>query len=118
MRTIVKRLGCLLGLGVWLVVMLAMCVLTGLIVRHELSWERGWDDADRLYLIQERYATGIGYSSQRPLAEREAGVTCVRSTERLLLWNPAWGAEEYVSCSCSREGAGGSRTPVAGDCGP
>jgi hypothetical protein len=112
-----RRLGCLLGSTAWLVVMLALCLLTGLIVRGELSWARGPSDGDRLYLIQQRDTTGIGYSASRPAAAPGPGLSCVRTAERLLLWRPATRFEQYSSCSCSVAGAGGSQAP-AGDCPP
>ncbi len=117
MRRLLRRVGCLLGMVAWLLLLLVPCLMIGLMIRGEIVWERGPRDSDRLYLIQAAPEAGVGLSSVRPAAAAAADAVCARTTERLWLWKPQGQYGETTTCSCSRAGPGGGEVPL-GECPP
>jgi len=76
---------CALGCGLWLLVMVLPLVGFFLAVNGELAWRRGPGnlEVDRLFLINEPNASGLGYEAAR----LTSGETfCLRTNVLYFLW--------------------------------
>jgi hypothetical protein len=105
-RRPVSRGCCLSGVLGLLVLAIAPCVMFVFVAAGELTWKRGEFVEDRLWLVQEAEAAGIGYSSARIISRESNGPVCVRTTVTFLLWQ---GKSENLSyCECYAPGASGA----------
>lgn len=107
-----RRLGYLAAFFAWLGVMCLPLSVFVLAVRGEMDWKRGEFVEDRLWLIQEIEAHGLGYSSARVISNQEPvdGPVCVRTRVRFFMWKGTAGAADYCECY-----AAGTHAP-AGKC--
>lgn len=114
-RRPVSRGCCLSGLLGLIVLAIAPCLLMALVSGNELAWKRGEFVEDRLWLVQEADAAGIGYSSTRIHSRVADGPLCVRTTVVFVLWQ---GASENLSfCECYAPNASGGYD-YTGGCSP
>jgi hypothetical protein len=109
------RLGCVLGVLVWLVLLLVPCMFITLAARGEITFDTGAlpDQRFRMWLIMEARQRGIGieWPSVHAVDEQE----CLQVDVRFLLWTGA--AQEPVSyCQCyTRQGENWIATESIGD---
>jgi hypothetical protein len=81
---------CALGCGLWLLVMLLPLAGLFLAVNGELAWRRGPEnlEVDRLFLINEPNANGLGYEAARLTG---ADGLCLQTSVSYFLWRNAEG---------------------------
>lgn len=75
-----------------------LCALFYLSQTPDISWER--DDHvtyDRIWMYRERRPLGIGYQSQRIVAEYSQTEVCVQTNLRFFLWGQSKEAEAAES---------------------
>ena len=95
-----RRIGCLLGLLVWLVVMLIPLLFIALAVRQEIVITQG--DAPgqvlRIWLINEARHRGLGISTASVYADAPEEGVCVQTDVRFLLWMGESDPTSYCEC--------------------
>ncbi len=114
-RRPVSRGCCLSGVLGLVVLAIAPCLLVVFINTGELAWKRGDFVEDRVWLVQEPDAAGIGYSSARIISREANGPLCVRTNVSFVLWQGA--SENLNYCECYAPNAGGSYD-YTGSCSP
>ena len=94
------RRGCLVGTLIWLAVMVLPLAALLLALRGEVTWRRGEFTEDRVWVVKESNAGGLGWSSARVLSDERPvdGPVCVRTQVRFLLWRGA--SESLAFCEC------------------
>ena len=102
---------CALGCGLWLALMALPALVFWLAVQREISWTRGPAglEQDKLFLVDEPQAAGLGYAAARVLsAETPAGdQVCVRTRVVYWLWRNAEGGDPAAAyCQCYTRAAG------------
>lgn len=112
---------CALGCGLWLAVMAVPILACLLATQNELAWSRGPGGLvqDRVFVINEPGAAGLGYLAARVVSDAtaEAGVLCLRTTVVYLLWRNAEGGDQNVAyCQCYTRGADGVFALAADSC--
>lgn len=87
---------CALGCGLWLVVMMLPLLAFFLAVNGELAWRRGPEnlEVDRLFLINELGASGLGYEAAR-LTGGDA--PCLQTSVSYFLWRNAEGGNQNAA---------------------
>lgn len=113
------RRSCALGCLIWLAVMAVPAVIFYLAVQGELDWRRGPGslEEDRLFVINEPAASGLGYLASRLTDDAADGVVCVRTTVTYFLWRNDEGSEQNVSyCTCYARNAAGTFEPSGQAC--
>lgn len=109
----ISRLGCLLAVIGWLVIMTLPLFALVLAVKGELTWRRGEFVEDRLWLVNnpaepgQDETRGIGYSSARIISNQTAGdgPLCVRTQVHFWLWKGQ--SENLEFCDCYTPASGG-----------
>lgn len=99
------RLGCALGLLVWLVLILSPCLVFTLATQGEITVTVGGapGQSARLWLVMEANERGLGLSLPTAQTSAEGDAVCVQTDVRYLLWQ---GQAESVSyCECYRRAA-------------
>jgi len=109
----VSRTSCLIAVGVWLFLMIVPCLAIALAMRGELAWKRGDFVEDRVWIVNEPEAAGLGYSAARVAGSEAAGSLCVRTQVYFLLWKGASETTEY--CECYTQSTSGGYE-LAGGC--
>ena len=100
MRARLRRALYALGFLLWLIVMCLPLFAFVLAVRGEVNWQRGEYAGDRVWLIQEKDSTGVGWASTGIVSDRRAvdGPVCTRTTVRFLMWKGTAEGVEYCEC--------------------
>jgi hypothetical protein len=111
----VSGVSCLMAAAVWLFFAIAPCLAIALAMRGELVWSRGEFVEDRVWVVNEPEAAGLGYSAARLVRSQAAGAPCVRTHVYFLLWKGASETTEY--CECYTQAADGSYE-LTGGCSP
>jgi hypothetical protein len=108
--------GCCLAGALGLVALaIGPCLALWLVAGQELNWTRSEVSADRVWLVQEADAAGIGYSATRPLPAGPEGSIYARTTVTFLLWHGH--SESTTYCECYTVAAdGGYEFTGSGDC--
>lgn len=114
-RRPVSRGCCLSGVLGLVLLAIAPCLLFVFVSTGELRWQRGDFVEDRLWLVQESDAAGLGYSSARLLPRTPNGPICVRTRVIFLLWQGA--SENLTYCECYAPSANG-QYEYTGSCTP
>jgi hypothetical protein len=112
---------CALGCGLWLVVMALPVLALWLATQRELSWSRGPGGLvqDRVFLVDEPDAAGLGYLTARVARDDTAtgGPVCVRTQVAYLLWrNLAAEDPSAVFCQCYTQAGNGTLELAATTC--
>ena len=96
----ISRAGCVLIAAAWLAVTAVSCLALTLAMRGELAWRRGEFVEDRLWLVNEAEARGLGYSAARVISDQSAtdGPVCVRTRVRFWLWTGTGEPVEFCEC--------------------
>jgi len=107
---------CALGCGLWLIIMLIPAVAFTFAAQGELKWTRGPNDLveDRLFLVNEARASGLGYFSSRVTRDESGagGPVCVQTSVAYWLWRNEEGSDQNTRyCQCYI-----SNGSVLGDC--
>jgi hypothetical protein len=109
------RTGCLIASMTGLVLIVLCLASAQLLARGEIVWEQGELRQNRVWLLREVEAQGLGYSHMRIVSGSErAGQACVRTTVEFLLWSGGQGEAGSMYCECFRLETGGWR--AAGEC--
>jgi hypothetical protein len=116
------RRSCLVGLGIWLLVITIPFAIVLFAIRGEVSWHRGPIVEDRLWLISlngapgEESAGGLAYSATRLVASPAAadGRVCAQTHVYFWLWRGHSEPADYCECYQPRAGAAGTYDPVGG----
>ena len=98
-----RRVGCTIGVILWVLVLLIPCIFITLAVRYEITVDTGSapEQRLRLWLIMEAEQRGVGFSNTS--VQESEGQTCVQTDVQFFLWQ---GAAEPVSfCNCYERGA-------------
>ncbi|MBZ0291864.1 MAG: hypothetical protein K8L99_04780 [Anaerolineae bacterium] len=101
-RSLVRRLGCGLGLVLWALLLLSPCILITLAVRGEISIDTGSapEQRFRMWLIMEANERGVGLSNG--WVASAADPLCIQTDVKFYLWE---GEAEPVSfCKCYDDG--------------
>jgi hypothetical protein len=112
---------CALGCLIWLAVMAVPALIFYLALQGELDWRRGPGnlEEDRLFVINEPGASGLGYLASRLADDAASDAVCVRTTVTYLLWRNDEGGEQNVSyCACYARNAAGDYEPNGQACLP
>ena len=107
-RRPVSRGCCLSGVLGLVVLAIVPCLLFVFISTGELHWKRGEFVEDRLWLVQEAEAAGLGYSSARIISRESNGLVCVRTNVIFVLWQGT--SENLNYCECYAPDASGQYT--------
>ncbi len=102
-RSPLRRIGCAIGVVLWLLVLLTPCIFITLAVRYEITLDTGSapEQRLRLWLIMEADQRGIGFSNAS--VRESEGQTCVQTDVQFYMWQ---GQAEPVSfCNCYERGA-------------
>lgn len=96
---------CALGCGLWLALMAVPALVLWLGVQREIVWARGPGglEQDRLFLVSEDQAAGLGYLAARVVRDEGSagGPVCVRTSVAYWLWrNDAGGQANALYCQC------------------
>ncbi len=113
------RRSCVLGCLLWLAVMAVPALIFYLAVQGEVAWRRGPGnlEEDRLFVINEPAASGVGYSTSRLAAAAANGAVCVQTAVTYWLWRNEEGGEPDVSyCVCYSRNATGTYEPNGQGC--
>jgi hypothetical protein len=109
---------CAVGCGLWLLIMsLPLCAFI-LATQGEVAWRRGPGnlEVDRVFLVNEPNASGLGYEAARTTGE--AGAVCLRTSLRYFLWRNDEGVDQNTDyCQCYTPDASGA-LQVSGACSP
>jgi hypothetical protein len=114
-RRPVSRGCCLAGVLGLVILAIAPCLVFSLVSTGELDWKRGEFVEDRLWLVQEPDAAGLGYSSARIISRQADGPICVRTNVIFVLWQGA--SENLDYCECYAPNASG-HYDYTGSCSP
>lgn len=102
-RSPLRRVGCAIGVILWVLVLLIPCIFITLAVRYEITVDTGSapEQRLRLWLIMEAEQRGVGFSSTS--VQESEGQTCVQTDVQFFLWQ---GQAEPVSfCNCYERSA-------------
>ena len=94
------RLGCALGLLVWIVLILSPCLLFTLATQGELTLALGSAPGQtaRLWLVMEADERGIGLSTPSVQASGDGHALCVQTDVRYFLWQGRVEPSSYCEC--------------------
>jgi hypothetical protein len=95
-----RRLGCVAGLLLWLVVMLIPCFFIALAVQQEIVITQGSapNQVLRFWLINEADHRGVGMSSASLHSGSQDNGICVQTDVRFLLWTGQSEPTSYCEC--------------------
>jgi len=106
MRRALRRIGCVLGMLVWLAVLLLPCLGFVLAVQGEITWERSRFSQDRLWLIRESDQRGVALSDTRPVGRTDADEVCTRTYVTIWLWSQG-SIDRIGYCQCEQRTVNG-----------
>ena len=98
---ITRRLGCLAGVLVWLVVMILPIFIFVLVTNGQIEWGEDPQDQMRLFLLQDVDQEGVGFQWTRPHPSESS---CLETTVAYLMFSGE--AENGRSCTCLADTAG------------
>ena len=112
-----SRRGCLAGLLLWACLMTVPLAAVILAVRGEVAWQRGEFVEDRVWIVKEAEAGGLGWSSARVTTDQRPldGPVCVRTRVRFLLWKGTSESLTFCECFVLSRATGGLE--ASGSCG-
>ena len=98
-RSPIRRLGCIIALVIWFLILLAPCFLIVLAVQQEISISTGSAPGQqtRLWLISEAEQRGLAISTASTHQATATGV-CVETDVRFLLWTGQSDPLSYCDC--------------------
>ncbi|MBI4769290.1 MAG: hypothetical protein HY784_02475 [Chloroflexi bacterium] len=103
----ISRGSCVLAALALLLIFGLTTLALALAARGEVLWQRG-SASDRLFLINEQEAQGLGLESVRPY-RGPGGAACTRTSDRFFLWRGS--GENATYCECQTAGG-----PQIGSC--
>lgn len=97
-RTLLGRIGCVLGLLIWAVLIFMPCIIGILVTQGEINIGLGSAPGQnlRIWLIMEPDERGIGISS--PSVQQNGNQICVQTDVRYLLWMGSEEPSTYCDC--------------------
>ena len=97
-RSPLRRPGCVAGLILWFLALLAPCFLIMLAVRGEITITTGSapDQLLRIWLIQEAKERGVGISNTS--VQRDGETICVQTNVNFVLWRGEAQPTHYCEC--------------------
>ncbi len=115
-----RRLGCVVALLLWLVVMLIPCFFIALAVQQEISITQGSapNQVLRFWLINEADHRGVGISSTSLHPGLQEAEICVQTDVRFLLWVGESDPTSYCECYASVDDALEFTGASEGQCSP
>ena len=99
-RGLLGRLGCALGLLVWLVLILSPCLVFTLATQGELVLNLGSAPSQtaRAWLVMEADERGLGLSLPSVQPSADGNALCVQTDVRYLLWQGQTDSVSYCEC--------------------
>jgi len=99
-RPRLRRIGCLLALAVWFVLLLIPCFFIMLVSRGEITLAQGSapNQMLRIWLISEADHRGLALSTTSAYTAEQGGNVCVQTDVRFLLWYGD--ADSTTFCEC------------------
>jgi predicted membrane protein len=93
-----RRLGCIIGLIIWLFLVFSPCLMIVLAVRGEIALTTGSapEQKLRIWLIQEAAQSGVGFSNVDVLTDGDQ--LCVQTNVRFMLWRGQAEPAQYCEC--------------------
>lgn len=103
-RSPVRRIGCMLALGVWALVMVTLCGFFLLATQEQIIISLGSapDQVARAWLVSEPRERGLGFSWASLHQTQTERSVCVQTDIRFLLW--AGTGESATYCDCYQRG--------------
>ncbi len=118
-RSRLRRLGCGIGLGVWLILLLFPCVAIVLIAQGEIAIQLGDvpGQSFRVWLIQDATERGLGVARPSIHTDTKAN-TCLQTDTSFLLWMGKGESTSYCECYAHEGGNWKSVSSAQGSCNP
>ncbi|MCA0453111.1 MAG: hypothetical protein LCI00_03965 [Chloroflexi bacterium] len=115
----IRRLGCWIGLSIWLVLLLLPCIAIVLISQGEIAIQTGDlpGQSFRLWLIQDSKERGIGIANPS-VSSSVDGTTCLQTTTSFLLWMGSGEPSSYCECYTRTETSWDLVSTLQGSCNP
>ncbi len=116
-RSRIRRIGCWIGLVLWLLLLLFPCAAILLISQGEVSIQLGDlpGQSFRVWLIQDAKDRGIGIAN--PLVSSRADeTTCLQTTTNFLLWMGKGEPSSYCECYIRNEDRWQLTSTTQGSC--
>jgi len=110
LRTWLRRLGYLLFLIVWLLVMAFPAFAFFLATQGEINLGQDAQNHVRFFLVQEEEAGGVGIEWTRPFSKSEVNQNCAKTSIRYILWTGNNSEQNVTYCQCFD--AAGETLPV------
>jgi hypothetical protein len=104
-RSLLRRIGCGLGLVIWAVLILSPCAFILIATQRDITIPLGDipGQALRVWLIEEVSERGIGISTPLVVGDPASGRACVEVHSRFILWMGQ--GEPTTICECyARQG--------------
>lgn len=115
-----RRVGCLIGLFIWLTVMLIPCFFITLAFQQEIVITQG--DAPnqvlRIWLINEARSRGLGVSNTTVYPDLQDEGLCVQTDVRFILWVGNSSPTSYCECFTPADGNLTLSSVQPGQCAP
>lgn len=98
-RSRLRRLGCGIGLIIWIILLLFPCVAIVLIAQGEIAIQLGNIPGQnfRVWLIQDATERGLGIASPSVHTDEDANV-CLQTETNFLLWMGKGESTSYCEC--------------------
>jgi hypothetical protein len=118
-RSRLRRIGCGIGLIIWVVLLLLPCLAIALISQGEINVQLGDVPGQnlRVWLIQDATQRGIGIS--RPSIHNDANANvCLQTDTNFLLWMGNGPSSSYCQCYTHEGDNWKSVSSAQGTCNP
>ncbi len=98
-RSLLRRLGCGIGLLIWAILLLLPCIAILLISQGEIAVQLGSlpDQSLRVWLIQDAAERGIGIAYPS-VHSGEDSTTCLQTDTNFMLWMGKGETSSYCEC--------------------
>ncbi len=118
-RSLLRRVGCGIGVVVWIILLVLPCLAIALISQGEIAIQLGNvpGQSFRVWLIQDATERGIGIA--RPSVHTNADSSiCLQTDTSFLLWLGKGQATSYCECYAHNGGDWKSVSAAQGTCNP
>jgi hypothetical protein len=119
-RSRLRRLGCWIGLTIWLILLLLPCVMIALISQGEIAIQLGNvpGQSFRVWLIQEATERGLGIARPSVYTTGDNSNVCLQTDTSFLLWMGKGGSTSYCECYTHNGDDWKSLGATQGSCNP
>ena len=119
LRSRLRRIGCGIGIVLWLLLLLFPCVAIALVSQGEITAQLGDVPGQnlRIWLIQDATQRGIGIARPSVHTDSNANV-CLQTDTSFLMWMGKGASTSYCECYAHDGGNWKSVSSTQGTCNP